>query len=146
MRSARITAGFSLIEVLCAILILGVGLVGLTEGITGALRAGREAQRHTAAALYAAGLLENLRAEGYLTEGSTEGECGAGLAPCRWRQTLTRTDLDGLFDVEVVIEDPRTKHPLGSLRTLLFEVPSTSRLTPAEREADRRSRAAQSPR
>ena len=48
-------AGFSLIEVMCAVLILGIGIAGLTQGITTALASSKEAEVQTAAALLAAG-------------------------------------------------------------------------------------------
>ena len=56
MRALRHNAAFSLVEVLCAIFILGVGLVGLTQGITTALSSNKEAELQTAAALIAEGL------------------------------------------------------------------------------------------
>lgn len=146
MNPARLqrSRGFSLVEVMGAILILGIGLVGLTEGITGALRATRESRLQTAAALQAAGLLETLRAESYLVDGVTEGDCGPGLVPHRWRQTISRTDLEGLHDVAVTILDEKTGQIVCELRTLLFEPPggSLSTNTPADTrtDADRRRR------
>ena len=72
------TAGFSLIEVMCAILILGIGLVGLTQGLTTALSSTKESEWQTSAALVAAGRMETLRAEGYLKDGVEAGEGGEG--------------------------------------------------------------------
>ncbi|MHB1308842.1 MAG: type IV pilus modification PilV family protein [Limisphaerales bacterium] len=135
-------AGFSLIEVLCAILVLGVGVAGLTEGIAAALRSGKDAQLQTAAMLQAAGLVDTLLAEGDVIDGVSEGECGAGLAPHRWRQTLSPTDLDGLHDLVVVIEDGRSGKTICELRTLVFEVPGGSLSSDSERGSgtDRRRR------
>src|SRR5437899_7750722 len=98
-------SGFSLIEVMCAILILGVALVGLTQGITTALSSSKESELQTTAALIAAGQIETLRAEGYLKAGMTDGECGEDLSLYRWKQSITTTDIDGLFDVTVVVEN-----------------------------------------
>lgn len=130
-------SGFSLIEVMAAILILGVGLVGITEGITTAIRSTRDSEEQTAAALFAAGLLETLRAEGYLTDGTADGECPAGLTTCRWRRTISPTELDGLHDVSVVIENSRTGKQLCELRTLLFEVPSDTTIRDRDRQRER---------
>ena len=47
-------AGFSLVEVMVAVLILGVALAGLTEGITTALSSNKESELQTTAALIAA--------------------------------------------------------------------------------------------
>ena len=55
-------AGFSLVEVMVAILILGIALVGLTQGITTALSSSKESELQTVAALFAAGQIETLRA------------------------------------------------------------------------------------
>src|SRR2546425_242814 len=96
-------AGFSLVELMCAILILGVGLVGLTQGITTALSSNKESELQTTAALIAAGRIETLRAEGYLMEGEDEGDSEEGLALYHWRQTITRGKIDGLYDVAVVV-------------------------------------------
>lgn len=137
--------GFSLVEVLCAILILGVGLAGLTEGIAEALRSTKEAQLQTSAVLFAEGQIELLRAEGYLTAGSSEGECGPSVPNCRWRRSVANADLDGLFEVSVVISE-RTGKDVCELKTLVFESPSSTPRSEGgtspsrERETQRRER------
>jgi len=74
-------AGFSLVEIMCAIVILGIALVGLTQGITTALSSSKESELQTTAALIAAGKIEMLRADGYVLDGITEGEGGEGPSP-----------------------------------------------------------------
>jgi prepilin-type N-terminal cleavage/methylation domain-containing protein len=119
-------AGFSLLEVMCAVVLLGIGLAGLTQGLTTALSSSKESERQTAAALLAAGQIEQLRARGYLTDGETEGEGAGGLALYRWKQTISRTDIDGLHEVVVAVELAKTSRPIYELRTLLFDPPVDS--------------------
>jgi len=119
-------AGFSLVEIMCAIIILGIALVGLTQGITTALSSSKESELQTTAALIAAGKIEMLRADGYVLDGITEGEGGEGLSLYRWKRSVTATTVDGLHDVSVVVEDSKTGTPIYELRTLLFDPPSYS--------------------
>ena len=114
-------AGFSLIEVMVAILIMGIALVGLTHGITTALDSSKDSEQQTVAALFAAGKIETLRTEGGLENGDTDGDCGAGLEAYHWKQTISDTGIDGLHDVDVVIQTARTKQEIYELKTLLFE-------------------------
>src|SRR5881628_3418859 len=100
--------GFSLVEVMCAILILGIALVGLTQGITTALSLSKESELQTTAALIAAGKIELLRADGYVVDGMTEGESGEGLSLYRWKRSVTSTSVDGLHEVSVVVEDSKS--------------------------------------
>jgi len=120
------TAGFSLIEVMCAILILGIGLVGLTQGLTTALSSSKESELQTSAALIAAGRMETLRADGYLKDGVEDGEGGEGFALYRWKQTISSTTIDGLHEVEVVVENAKSGKTIYELRTLLFDPPLDS--------------------
>ena len=120
------TAGFSLIEVMCAILILGIGLVGLTQGLTTALSSSKESELQTSAALIAAGRMETLRADGYLKDGVEDGEGGEGLSLYRWKQTITATTINGLHEVEVVVENAKSGKTIYELRTLLFDPPIDS--------------------
>jgi prepilin-type N-terminal cleavage/methylation domain-containing protein len=120
------TAGFSLVEVMCAILILGVGVVGLTEGLTTALRSSKESEVQTTAVLIAAGQIEQLRAEGYILDGDTEGDCGTGLALYRWKQKITGAGLEGLHEVTVLVENSKTGQEILELKTLLFDPPLVS--------------------
>lgn len=131
------TAGFSLVEVMCAILILGVGVVGLTEGITAALRSSKESELQTTAALIAAGQIETLRAEGYLVDGVTEGECGEGLALYRWTQSVTGANIDGLHEVVVEVKNSRSGQSIYELRTLLFDPTTVSAPTDSRSRKDR---------
>ena len=119
-------AGFSLVEVMVAILILGIALVGLTQGITTALVSSKESELQTTAALFAAGQIELLRAEKEPTDGTENGDCGAVLPLYRWKQTVSPTDIGGLHDVDVVVENSQTGVEIYELKTLLFEIPDDS--------------------
>ena len=126
MNAPPLNAGFSLIEVMVAILILGVALVGLTHGITTALDSSKESEQQATAALFAAGKIETLRAEGGLENGETDGDCGAGLEAYRWKQTISDADIDGLHDVDVVIATAQDDQEIYELKTMLFEPPNLS--------------------
>ena len=123
MRAMRHNAGFSLIEVVVAILVLGIALVGLTEGITTALGSSKESELQTTAALFAAGRIEELRAAKGLIDGEREGDCGEGLALYRWKQSIRGAGIDGLHEVAVVVENARSGRSIYELRTLLFQLP-----------------------
>lgn len=117
-------AGFSLVELMCAILILGVSLAGLTQGITTALSSSKEVELQTSAALIAAGQIELLRADGWIEAGETEGECGEELPLYKWKQTIAKTSLDGLFEVTLQVAHTKTGQNLFELTTLLFDPPA----------------------
>jgi prepilin-type N-terminal cleavage/methylation domain-containing protein len=117
-------AGFSLIEVMVAIVILAIALTGLTQGITTALASSKESEWQTTAALFAAGQVELLRAQTDLADGADQGDCGPGLPQYRWRETIAPTDTAGLHDVDVVVENAQTGGTIFELRTLLFQVPA----------------------
>ena len=117
-------AAFTLVEVMVAIVILAIALTGLTQGITTALASSKESESQATAALFAAGQVELLRAESDLTDGTDQGDCGAALPLYRWKETISPTDIDGLHDVDVVVENSQTGAEIYELRTLLFEIPA----------------------
>ena len=123
--TARNQLGFSLIEVMCAILILGIALVGLTQGITTALSSSKESEVQTMAALFAAGQIETLRAEGELIDGVTESDSSTA-SLYRWKQTVTKANIDGLHEVDVLVESAKTGKEIYDLKTMLFEPPSST--------------------
>ena len=143
------SAGFSLVEVLCAILVLGVGLAGLTRGLTTALISSKESEVETTAALLAAGRVELLRADGYVTDGVDEGEGEGSLSHYHWQQTVARTQVEGLHSVTVVVQKGSSGKPIYQLETLLFDPPvsldsdtskSKDKDKDKDRKRDRRSR------
>ncbi len=82
-------AGFSLIETLFAVFVLGAGLVGLLEAITLSLKSSKDSWHHSNAVLLAASRLELLRAEAYVVPGSTEGEFGEEFPLYSWSGNIT---------------------------------------------------------
>ena len=76
------------------------------------------------AALFAAGQIELLRAEKDLADGADEGDCGAALPLYRWRQTIRPTEVAGLHEVDVVVENARSGQEIYALKTLLFQIPT----------------------
>jgi prepilin-type N-terminal cleavage/methylation domain-containing protein len=131
----RSQRGFSLIEVIFAISILAVAVVGLTEGITLALQSSKESELQSTAAIYASGLIETLRAEGDFENGDTDGDCGEGLSLYRWKKSIKAAGIDGLHDVKVTIEQAKTGKAIYELETLLFQAPEeTSTTSPTRRD------------
>jgi Tfp pilus assembly protein PilV len=137
------------VEVLCAILILGIAMAGLSHGLTTALSSSKETEQQTEAALLAAGRVELLRADGYLVDGSEEGDGGTGLSAYHWEQTVSSTQIDGLHDVKVVVQQSKSGQTIYELQTLLFDASSTAanpderatrKSTGPNRRRDRRAR------
>src|ERR1019366_7209262 len=108
-------AGFTLVEVMVAIVILAIALTGLTQGLTTALSSSKESELQTTAALFAAGQIELLRAEKDLADGDDQGDCGTALPLYRWRQTVSPTDVAGLHEVDVVVKNAQTKTSIYEL-------------------------------
>ena len=139
----QFNSGFSLIEILIAMMVLGVAIVGLTEGVTVALQSNKESELQSTAALFASGVIEALRAEGYIEKGETEGDCGDDLPLYRWKQTIKNADLDGLHEVTVTVENSKSGKAIYELQTMLFEAPdetSTSSTSGKRRDTDVRRR------
>ena len=146
----RANGGFSLVEVMCAVLILGVALVGLAQGLTTALASSKDSEVETVAALCAAGQIEQVRADGDYSDGETEGDCGDDLPLYKWTQTIKAGGLDGLHEVTVDIVNTRTGENIYELKTLLFDsdypsqeqsaAPRTAAQRRREHERQRRNR------
>lgn len=109
---------------MCAILILGVAMVGLTMGITTALSSSKESELQTTAALLAAGQIELLRADGFITDGVEEGDFGESFSLYRWKQSIGSTAIDGLHEVHLTVENLKSGKAIYELRTMLFDPPS----------------------
>lgn len=143
MRTHRSAAGFSLVEVMVALLILGVAVVGMAQGITAALRSNKDSEWQTTAAFLAAGRIELLRADLFLSDGVTEGRGEGGLSQYRWTETVSPTPISGLHAVTVEVRHGTEASPLYELRTLLFDPPAGSRTNlPAGSDRSARARAA----
>jgi prepilin-type N-terminal cleavage/methylation domain-containing protein len=140
MKYCRHIAGFSLIEVIVAVAILSIALVGLAHGISVALSSSKEAELQTTASMFAAGLIEELRAEGGITDGQTQGDCGEELALYRWTASISAAGIDGLHEVDVSIQNTHTGRDIYTLRTLLFEVPPDSDTKKSDSKSRKRSR------
>lgn len=123
MNTAPQRAGFSLLEVMCAVFILGVAVAGMAHGIATALRSSQEAELETRSALLAAGRIETLRAEGLLIEGESTGSGDQDLAAYRWTETIDETDIEGLYQVVVTVRHSESERFVYELRTLLFDPP-----------------------
>lgn len=118
--------GFSLLESILAVLILGVGITGMAEGITAALRTSKEAEHRTAAALLASGRLEEIRAEGFLTEGERDVEPEDGPRAYSIHEIVARTPTDGLYEVTVAVRLAATEETVHEVKTLLFDPEASS--------------------
>ena len=90
-----VSRGFTLIEVVVAIAILGIGLVTIIELFSGGLRLERTAGEYTKAVGYARMKMEEISVNEHLQEGMFEGEFDPDY---RWRV--------GVKKVEILPVDP----------------------------------------
>lgn len=90
MRVRAKKQGFTLLEVLVAMAILGVGLIVIIELFSGGLRLGRTAEEYTRAVGYARMKLEEISLAKTLEEGIEEGEFDREY---RWQMEVKKVDL-----------------------------------------------------
>jgi general secretion pathway protein I len=82
--------GFTLLEVLVAMAILGIGLIVIIELFSGGLRLGRTSEEYTRAVGYARMKLEEISLAKSLEEGIEEGEFDREY---RWQVEVKKVDL-----------------------------------------------------
>jgi prepilin-type N-terminal cleavage/methylation domain-containing protein len=83
--------GFTLLEVMVALAILGLGIVTVLELFSGSLRLGVKASRHTQAAIYAQNVMNRVFSLSELTDGEEYGELPGGYA---WRARVQEVPPD----------------------------------------------------
>jgi general secretion pathway protein I len=89
-RNVFATTGFTLIEVVIAIAILGVALAVIFELFSGGLRLGRVSKEYVMAMNYASLKMEELTTKGEVREGTEEGEFNKEY---RWQTLVKKFDL-----------------------------------------------------
>jgi len=89
-RSSR-NKGFTLIEVVVALAILGVGLTVIMELFSGGLRLARASMEYTKAVNYARMKMEEIAVKSALQEGTGEGESDD--KAFRWQMAVKKVDL-----------------------------------------------------
>ena len=90
-----------MLEVLLAVTIFSVAVVGIIEGITLQLRSERNAEEMTRAAILAQNVLEEIRQAGEYSEDSQKGHFEGEDAGVEWQYDMTETDIAGLYRVSV---------------------------------------------
>lgn len=86
-----VDGGFTLLEVMVALAILGLGIVTVLELFSGSLRLGVKASRHTQAAIYAQNVMNHVFSQTELTDGEEHGDFPGGYA---WRARVQEVPPD----------------------------------------------------
>lgn len=89
-RSRTSAKGFTLLEVVIAMAILGMGLAVIMELFSGGLRLGRTSEEYTKATNYARIKLEEIGSQQNITEGTEEGEFDDVF---RWKVSMKKIDI-----------------------------------------------------
>ena len=90
-RNSFTTTGFTLIEVVIALAILGIGLTVIIELFSGGLRLARTSGEYTKAINFAHMKMEEITSQRKIEEGSDEGKCDDDTY--HWRVRINKTDL-----------------------------------------------------
>ena len=103
MNSARAERGFTLIEVVVAVTILGIGLAVIVELFGGGLRLERTSEEYTRAVGYARMKMEEISFTTSLGEGVEEGEFDRDY---RWHMEVRKVDLIPSRGIETSYRPP----------------------------------------
>jgi len=104
--SRETTRGFSLVEMLAALVIFSLGVVGTLHAFGVAVRATGTTRSYTRSSLLCQQLVEETIVQGDLLEGTDEGTFDPPADAFRWTREITATDTDGLYEVRVSVTWP----------------------------------------
>jgi general secretion pathway protein I len=88
--TAKFESGFTLLEVVIALAILGIGLTVIIELFSGGLRLGRTSEEYTKAINYASVKMEEIMTQQNVEEGTDEGEFDDTF---RWQVGVNKVDV-----------------------------------------------------
>jgi len=100
-RTARKTGGFTLAEVLAALMLMAIVVPGAMEGVSVAGRAGTLGHRKAAAARVAQRVLNEALVTGQLFNSSTGGSTSEGDARYEWKLETAPWSVDAMEEVTV---------------------------------------------
>ena len=111
----------SLIELLVAIVILSVGVVGVLRAFAIATRYNYSAENETSAGLLAHDMLEEIRADASVSEGIESGTFDGDQSRFAWTRSVRKTEKDQLYEVRVTISWPESIRQRDlTLTTLIY--------------------------
>jgi len=114
--------GFSLVEMIAAMTIFGVGVLATMEIFNMNLRATAASRNYTRAVLLAQGVMEEALARGDLMAREESGEFTAVFPNATWTCEVSETDTEDLYEVRVSVTWPeRGKEQSFELITLAAE-------------------------
>ena len=100
MRSRR---AFTLMEVLLALALFSIAILGIVEGIAVQVRTERLAVETTRAVMLAQNIIEEIRYTGDLTVQSRSGEFTGEDIGFAWQYEMKESDVPGLWQIVVVV-------------------------------------------
>jgi type II secretion system protein I len=102
-RKSHRTAGFTLIEVLLALAIFSIVIVGSIQSLNGHVRAEKYAEDTTRAVILAQNLIEEVRYSGAWQEEAQEGQFEEENTGFAWNYEIQATEVENLFLLTVEI-------------------------------------------
>lgn len=99
----RHRTGFSLVEMVVALMIFGVGVLATMEVFALCLRSSATSVNHSRAVFLAQGLMDETLAEGELIAGEDNGELEEILPEGSWTREISETDTSALYEVRVTV-------------------------------------------
>ena len=120
MRRLPRSAGFTLIEVLLALMIFGVAIITFVESMGMATRAQGDLADRQRASMLAENILEEMLYSGEFEEGEDSGELGEANAGYTWATQVERDpDHETLFHVRVTIAWDNGRRQSYELATMI---------------------------
>ena len=118
----RHSGGFSLVEMVTALVIFSVAVVATIEIFMMCLRSTGTSLNHTRAVFLAQGLIEETLGEGTVMAEEESGELDEGFPGAAWTREIVESDTAGLYEVRVTVTwEERDKERTFQLTTLAAE-------------------------
>jgi len=96
-------AGFSLVEMVAAVMIFSFAVLATMEIFTLCLRSAATSANHTRAVFLAQGLMEEALVEGNLIVGEDGGDLEEHLTEGAWIREIMESETEGLYEVYVTV-------------------------------------------
>ena len=134
-RGRRPRRGLTMIEVVVAVALLGIGIAACVACIGSATRASSRAEEYTAVQLLAREKLAEIELEGAAL-GEAHGDFGPERPGYGWQTVTTATDIRGLVQVRLILLWGNPDQPRTEEFTTFVRAGSPSRLSQAGSQCD----------